>query len=286
MDFSIIIPMANAAATVGEQLSALAQQRTEASFEVIVSDNGSTDASREVVAWYASELPSLRVVDSSARRGPSHARNVGAEVAEGDYLVFVDADDIVADGWLEAIHLAVQGGAMFIGGSLDYRRLAPSSPVEPQASYVERFPPPLGFLPWTPSCNIAIRRDLFEEAGRWDPRIERGEDVAFCWMVQLAGYPLTFVPDAMLHYRLRADLKGYLRQQLGNGQTPPLLLREFGSFGARRDPFRRVLGRWSWLLRSSPGLLRSRAERWAWLGRAAVSLGRITGSVRYRVFCP
>lgn len=286
MDYSIIIPMANAAATIGEQLSALARQQTEASFEVIISDNGSTDASREVVARYDGELPGLRVVDSSARRGPSHARNVGADVAAGDHLVFIDADDVVADGWLEAIHRAVQAGAVFIGGSMDYRRLAPMSPLEPRASRIERFPPPLQFLPWAPSCNIAVRRDVFERVGRWDPRIERGEDVAFCWTVQLAGLPLTFVPEAMIHYRLRVDLKGYLRQQLGNGETPPLLLREFGSFGARRDPLRRVLGRWVWLVRSSPALFRSRAERWAWLGRAAVAVGRITGSVRYGVFCP
>lgn len=103
MKLSIIIPCFNAAATIGEQLQALVSQNWKDTWEVIVSDNGSTDGSIKVVEQFKGELPNLHIVDASRRRGTAHARNRGAAMASGDALVFVDADDEVAPGWLEAI---------------------------------------------------------------------------------------------------------------------------------------------------------------------------------------
>lgn len=286
MDYSIVIPMANAEATVGQQLEALSTQRIEGSWEVIVSDNGSTDGSRAVVESYRDRIPGLRVVDSSSTRGPSHARNVGVAASTGDFLLFVDADDVVSAGWLRAIDGAVRRGAQFVGGPLDYRVLSSSTPLEPIVDRVERWPAPLGFLDWAPSGNCGIRRRIFEEVGGWDTKVERGEDVAFSWSVQLAGHDLLFLPDAVVAYRLRDDLRGYLRQQWGNGESFPLLLRRFGGYGARRDPVRKVMGRWVHLVRTMPSLFGPLSGRWRWLGRLATQVGRLTGSIRYRTLCP
>ena len=103
MSISLIIPCYNATDTIGAQLEAVARQQYRQLWEVIVSDNGSIDSSREVVERFKGQLPRLRIVDASDRHGAAHARNRGAAMASGDALVFVDADDEVAPGWLEAI---------------------------------------------------------------------------------------------------------------------------------------------------------------------------------------
>ena len=73
MDVTVVIPAFNVAPTIEDQLAALAEQRFDGSWEVVVADNGSTDETRAVAARWAEKLPSLRVVDASQRRGVSHA---------------------------------------------------------------------------------------------------------------------------------------------------------------------------------------------------------------------
>ena len=98
MTLSIIIPCRNAARTIEETLQALADQKWPAAWEVIVADNGSTDNLARVVAKYTLRIPHLRLVDASARRGASYARNIGVNAATGEYILFCDADDVPAAG--------------------------------------------------------------------------------------------------------------------------------------------------------------------------------------------
>ena len=67
MELSVIIPCLNAEATIATQLEALANQHWSKPWEVVVSDNGSTDNSLEIVKSYKDRLPNLRIVDASAR---------------------------------------------------------------------------------------------------------------------------------------------------------------------------------------------------------------------------
>ena len=83
MKLTVIIPCFNAANTIAVQLEALAQQHWCEPWEVIVSNNGSTDETVAIVEQYQKKLPNLRIVDSSDQGGAAHARNVGA-LAAGD----------------------------------------------------------------------------------------------------------------------------------------------------------------------------------------------------------
>ena len=103
MKLSVIIPLFNDAEYIAIQLNALANQNWSEPWELIVSDNGSTDGSLRVVEQYRKRIPNLRIVDSSDMRGAAHARNVGATAALSDNLAFCDADDEVAPGWLKAM---------------------------------------------------------------------------------------------------------------------------------------------------------------------------------------
>ena len=66
---SVVVPVRNGAATIALQFEALADQDYDGPWEVVVSDNGSTDATRSVVDEWSAKLPGLRVVDSSQARG-------------------------------------------------------------------------------------------------------------------------------------------------------------------------------------------------------------------------
>ena len=114
---SIVIPAFNAEKTIDAQLEALSRQSWSGGWEVIVADNGSTDDTAEHVAHWEARLPGFRVVDASARRGAGHARNVGARAARGDYLLFVDADDVVQPGWLASMAEAAGRHPLIAGTS-------------------------------------------------------------------------------------------------------------------------------------------------------------------------
>ena len=82
---SVVIPCFKEAEKIGTQLEALSSQSWHERWEVIVSDDGSTDGSRQVVEQYRGRLPCLRVVESGGRRGRGHAYNAGAAAARGKF---------------------------------------------------------------------------------------------------------------------------------------------------------------------------------------------------------
>lgn len=282
---SVVVPAYNAAAVIHEQLAGLAQQTYQGPFEIVVADNGSTDATAEVVAAQATRLPALRLVDASDRRGPSHARNVGSRAAAGDLIAYADADDVVDRGWLAALAEASRT-ADFLAGSPETgvvgRVVASRAPNRRWTSLPRG---ELDFLPWALGGNCAIRTSVFHEVGGWCEDYPRGEDVEFCWRVQLAGYPLTFVPEAVTGYRERDTLRGLVTQRFHFGSHAPQLYREFRCRGAKRPRPAQVARRLGWLITRSPYLLMSTTLRRRWLGMAAGMAGRAWGSVRWRVVC-
>src|SRR5262249_31692863 len=119
---SVVVPMHNAAGTIGEQLDALGRQTFADPWELVVVDNLSDDPSAEVVRSYGHLFAQLRIVPAGTGRGPSYARNTGAAAAAGDLLCFCDADDVVDEGWLEAL-VAEARTHDFVAGYLDIDRL-------------------------------------------------------------------------------------------------------------------------------------------------------------------
>jgi glycosyltransferase involved in cell wall biosynthesis len=88
----------------------------------VISDNGSTDQSVAIARSYADRLPGLIVVDSSARTGAGYARNVGTRSTSARLLVFCDADDEAAPGWLAAM-VAALAHDDFVAGRFDAIKL-------------------------------------------------------------------------------------------------------------------------------------------------------------------
>ena len=99
MKISLIVPVYNAARFLRECLDSFAAQ-TYRDWECICVDDGSADGSAVILDKYASQDGRF-IVKHTVNRGVSAARNLGIELASGDYIGFVDADDTIAPDWLE-----------------------------------------------------------------------------------------------------------------------------------------------------------------------------------------
>jgi glycosyltransferase involved in cell wall biosynthesis len=284
LSLSVVVPCFNAAATLGEQLQAISRQRWEGPWEVIVADNGSTDGSAAVAEGCRERLPALRVERAGGRKGPGHSRNVGAAAATGEALVFCDADDVVGEGWLAAMGRALSRHD-FVAARYDATRLNPPWLVEARGMHQHEglnpytYPP---FLPHAGAGGLGVKRRLHQEIGGFDASLPALEDTDYCWRLQLAGHPLYFVADAVVHVRYRQDLGGIFRQTCRLGVCNVLMYRRYRPRGMPRLPLSWGLGRWAKLLATAPLLLSPR-RRWRWIHQASWRLGRLAGCLRYRV---
>jgi glycosyltransferase involved in cell wall biosynthesis len=222
----VVIPAFNARKTLGEQLAALARQRVTFAWEILVCDNGSRDGTPDVVRSWEQSLPNLVLVDASARRGPSAARNIGADHARGKALLFCDADDVVDDDWLAAMHAALQR-ADFVAGGRRYSLLnkAASGPADwTDPLFTKPFLPQ---LPAGSGSNLGVDAELFDRAGGFDESMRAAEDIDLCWRIQLAGHPLLAQPDAVIQMRRRTGLRQIFRQSYSYGAGDRILLHKY-----------------------------------------------------------
>ena len=284
---SVVIPVLNGAATIAQQLQALAGQTYRGSWEVVVADNGSTDTTTEIVRAWSGRLPGLRLVDASTRMSTNHARNLGAAAAAGELLAFCDADDVATPGWLAALVTALDSHDL-AGGRLDDQAL--NDPVRLRwrpRPHTTDLPRALGFLPYATSANIGIRADVLRALGGWNEAYARGgTEVELCWRAQLAGYRLGFAPEAVMQYRYRQTRWAFAYQMYRYGRGDAQLYRTFRGHGIPRPSLFRACRAWAWTAVHLPFILRSPVHQGRWLRTAAFRAGRLHGSVRFRTLCP
>lgn len=280
---SVVMPVRNAAREIEAQLAALEAQRYEGAWEVVVADNGSTDGTLAMLERWHGRLPGLRVVDASDRIGAAGARNAGAAAARGDLLVFCDADDVVAEGWLVALVRAA-ADAPLVGGSIDPRRINPARLlVWRPAVAAEQLAVSGDYLPYAWTANLAIHADVFAAVGGFRTDFDVGEDVELSWRVQLAGHRLAFAGDAVVDYRYRDGLRALVRQYVAYGGIGPHLYSLYRDAGMPPSPAGPALRQWASLLVRLVLAVRS-PERFGDVARRiAFRWGRVRGSLRHRV---
>ncbi len=279
---SVVIPVRNGTATLGAQFDALACQRAAPPFEIVVSDNGSTDGLQEFLVASRSQWPQLdiRRIDSSAKRGVSYARNEGAEQARANIILICDSDDIVCSTWVRSMAEALETYDG-VGGSLDEMTLNP--PSSPMLAFATSSPPVgLGFLPYPVGANCGVRREVWHALGGFDEAyLHGGEEIDFFWRLQLAGYKFGFVPEAVIAYRHRTGIRVNIRtafwRGVGTCQVAARFRTEIPSQSALA-----IAGLWGGLFIRFPLLLTS-DRRLGYLRRIAHHVGLIVGSLRYRI---
>lgn len=173
----------------------------------------------------------VKIVDSSAVRSASHARNVGAAKSSGELLLFCDGDDIADIDWMTAMIIAL-GEARVVGGFLEEELLAVPGqegwrpPATPGA-----LPAFLGF-PYLVSANMGIHRSDFEAVDGFDTSLIRGEDIAFSWDLIERGLELAYAPNAVMHYRHRQGMWPMMKQHYLYGRGFSQILARRGTPGS------------------------------------------------------
>jgi glycosyltransferase involved in cell wall biosynthesis len=285
MKLSVIIPCYNAADTLGTQLEALANQEWSGLWEVIIADNGSTDETVAIAKTYNDRLPGLRVIDASSRQGAAAARNIGAQAATGDALLFCDADDEVSAGWVAAMGKALSDHD-FVASRWDTAKYnAPwvqKSRGNPQQDSIQRYTYP-PYLPHAGGSGLGIKRSVYEAVGGYDESMHRLEDTDFCWRAQLAGVELKFAPDALVHIRYPQTLSGLYCQARGYAEYNVLLYEKYRPHGMPELPWQESLNRWIRLLRWL-GRIHSPVSRGCFAWQLGARIGRLQGSIKHRVW--
>jgi len=212
---SVVIPVRNDAARLEVCLRSLRQQLYPGGcWELIVVDNGSSDASREVArAWGATVLcfPGLKV---------GALRNRGVAVASGDILAFVDADHELPPDWLHRglAALEAEDGVAAVGAPCD---------VPKRATWVQRVWSVhrlrrRGRHPtrWLGSGNLFIRREAFLRAGGFREDLVAAEDVDLCLrLAQTAGRVVCDPSIVNWHHGEPATLWQFIRKEYWRGSS-------------------------------------------------------------------
>ncbi len=214
LKFSIIVAAYNSQDTIEECLkSILAQNYPSDSFEVIVMDGGSNDATVKIAEKFPIKVVSIRL------NAPA-AYNYAMKIAVYPVLGFIDADAKVEVEWLTKLspnladpHVAGVSGsietwnnknpwARSIGYELKnrYRRIG---------KYTGRIA----------TMNLLLKKSVIEEVGGWDEKLPSQYDTDLGYRISAKGYRIAYEPSAVCYHFNRPTLKAYYRQQLQYGKN-------------------------------------------------------------------
>jgi glycosyltransferase involved in cell wall biosynthesis len=182
---SVVIPVYNAEDFIGEALDSVFAQDYEP-FEVIAVDDGSSDGSAAVVESY----PDVRFFRQE-NRGASAARNVGIEAARGEFVAFVDADDIVPPNKL----------SLQVGFLLEHPEVVCVLGRQHWMSVPEGLARDIvwGDLDGIPIMSMVMRTDVLREVGEYDE--DKGGDLDMLVRLREKGLKFEVLPDIILHRR-------------------------------------------------------------------------------------
>lgn len=201
--FSIVIPAFNAAETLPATLDSL-QAQTCADWELLVIDDGSTDGTRDGVLARADARITLH---ANPGKGPSDARNFGADQATGQILAFCDADDLWEPEKLALLARTFdQGQVAALFGQIgffgtDPQELSTVSTVPAGPVTIAML---LGENPVCTMSNLAVRREVFAATGGFRSDMVHNEDLD--WLIRLVGerHLLSGIDALMVRYRTSA----------------------------------------------------------------------------------
>ena len=202
--FTVIMPAHNAEHYIGEALRSVFSQ-TFSAFEIIVTNDGSTDGTLNAIAPFAAD-PRLIVHTTSHCGTSGGARNAGLKMARGQYVAFLDADDVWAPRKLERFHahiVAVKAPFLFSNGFIiDAAGSQVSRMLSPKMSRVLHPGDPLLLLSCViPLSSVAVRRDVLADDPFLGDRDILGIDDYRLWLRLNRDLPMHYVPEPLLFYR-------------------------------------------------------------------------------------
>jgi glycosyltransferase involved in cell wall biosynthesis len=219
--YSIIVPSFNRADEIKELLASIAQLEFPVErFEIIVADDGSTDATVKIVDQAQSNYVMNLSYCSQKNLGPGSARNLGIAKAKGDFFIFVDSDVTVPPQWLTEIDEALQKQPVdAFGGPDTFRKdfpvllkainytmtsfLTTGGLRGKQGKKMAKFYPR--------SFNMGLSRQLWQTIGGFG-NLRHGQDIEFSNRILRSGARVLFIEKAKVYHKRRTNFRRFFKQ--------------------------------------------------------------------------
>ena len=221
MKYSFIVPVYNRPDEVEELLESLTHQQSR-DFEVLIVEDGSANPCREVCEKYADKLDIHYYYKDNS--GPGQSRNYGAERAQGEWLIILDSDVVIPEGYLQAVDEELAAGDSDAFGGPD-RAHESFSNIQKAISYsmtsffttggirggkkkMDKFYPR--------SFNMGIKKEVYQRLEGFS-KMRFGEDIDFSIRIFKAGYTCRLFPKAWVYHKRRTDFRKFWRQVYNSG---------------------------------------------------------------------
>jgi len=221
MQFSIIVPVYNRPDEVKELLESLVLQSFK-DFEVIIVEDGSAIPCEDVVKQYENRLDVQYFFKSNS--GPGQTRNFGAERAIGEYLLILDSDVVLPQGYVQAVHdeLCAEYADAFGGPdcastsftdiqkaiSYSMTSFFTTGGIRGGKKKMDKFYPR--------SFNLGVKKNVFDALGGFS-NMRFGEDIDFSIRIFKNGYICRLFPSAWVWHKRRTDFRKFFRQVYNSG---------------------------------------------------------------------
>lgn len=198
---SVIIPAYQDAEHIRAAVDSVLAQ-TYLDREVIVVDDGSTDETLKVLSAYGDAIQ----VISQPNRGPSAARNLGIQVAQGEWVAFLDADDTwLPDKLARQMPLFQKGDGVGLVCSdtffIDSQGLRPRTGFMDNSPHSGRVLMTIFTASFIPTSTVVVRKICLDQVGGFDEGLRACEDLDL-WLRIAAEWEIGFVPEPLAYYRV------------------------------------------------------------------------------------
>jgi glycosyltransferase involved in cell wall biosynthesis len=195
---SIVMPAYNRANLVGDAIASL-QSQPGIDADIIVVDDGSTDGTKDVVRAIATNDRRVRLIEV-VHRGVASARNTGVGAATGDYVTFLDSDDLCAPERLrrQVDKLAARPDITVVAGhSRWFTKMGQDLQPAPGSMWYRRTDPILS--------NAMFRRAVVVDVGMFDESLAFAEDIDFYFRLFEADARILVEVEIATYYRQHSD---------------------------------------------------------------------------------
>lgn len=213
MKYSFVIPVFNRPDEVDELLESLTKQSLQ-DFEVLIVEDGSSQPCQEVAERYADALNVRYFMKENS--GPGGSRNYGVERAKGEYVIILDSDVVLPEGYLQAVDAELNAAPCDAFGGPD-RAHESFTPMQKAINYamtsffttggirggkkkMDKFYPR--------SFNMGVRRTVYAALNGFS-NMRFGEDIDFSTRIFEQGYACRLFPEAWVWHKRRTDLRKF-----------------------------------------------------------------------------
>ena len=213
---SFIVVAYNEEKNIANCMSSILNQRElkNSDFKIIVVNDGSMDKTADIVIDLSNNNKAIQLIDLKKNMGRGFARHAGIEKANGDYIVFIDADITIPENWLVKVRKNLEqydavGGIAIPDGDVTY--------------ICQKFnlkPKPIPHTTGITGSNVIYKGEILKKI-KINPEIRDGEDTDLNWRLKEAGYKSKLLEDLIVTHRENISFKKSLKRifSFGIGAT-------------------------------------------------------------------